>query len=116
MDSFRRARCKYCGKVIGQNQRNIFCNKKCYGSYLREQPAKRSNLPVRCRGSETLCWTCKNTNQDECSWFEKYAKPVAGWKAIERPINGVESYVVVECPNYEREEYYEDSNKRHTAK
>lgn len=98
--------CEYCGKLIrtGEETRR-FCNRKCYGKYRGEHP-ELTRRWTRSKGerTDTLCWTCKHTNQNECSWFREDAKPVSGWKAIERQMRYGMSYLVVECPNYEREE------------
>lgn len=57
--------------------------------------------------SETLCWSCKNTNGNVCPWFSKLALPVIGWTAVRRDImvekRRVRSYYVVDCPRYQRE-------------
>jgi hypothetical protein len=98
-------KCKYCGKewYVPPASRKKFCDKKCYAAYMQRNPPRTRNYSPRC-GSNTLCWTCKHTNQNECSWFTADLIPVPGWKAIERPVEGGMSYIVLECPNYEREE------------
>lgn len=57
--------------------------------------------------STTLCWKCKNTNWEKCSWFNPdNPQPVEGWVAEkweDRPMLGT-SYTVIECPNFEPEE------------
>lgn len=96
-------RCKFCGKPLGGVRANRkFCGRRCYAKYLRTNPL-RSNCSPRMQRPPTLCWTCKHTNRFECSWFSEKAIPVPGWKAIKRPVDGNESYIVVECPNYEKE-------------
>lgn len=54
---------------------------------------------------ETLCWSCQNTNRDDCSWFDPDdPKPVEGWEAVEypdRPYTGT-CYMVRRCPNFKR--------------
>lgn len=54
---------------------------------------------------ETLCWSCKHTNRDECPWFDPDdPQPVEGWEAIRvdgRPYIGT-SYTVLSCPNFDR--------------
>ena len=53
----------------------------------------------------TLCWSCKNTHKDKCSWFNPDdPQPVPGWVAELRPKQRIgESYMVKECPNYDPE-------------
>ena len=48
----------------------------------------------------TLCWGCKNTHKDKCSWFNPDdPQPVPGWVAELRPKYRIgESYMVKECP------------------
>lgn len=57
---------------------------------------------------QTICWNCKNTNGNKCSWFAKNAKPVDGWVAIRNDMvlekRVVPSYCVLECPNFVEEE------------
>lgn len=62
----------------------------------------------------TLCEVCANAYGD-CSWSEKgVQKPVEGWTAIRRDLatinhgqgRGVESYVVLECPQFVLQEEY----------
>lgn len=50
----------------------------------------------------TLCWECKNTHRDKCSWFNPVdPQPVPGWVAELRPKAMIgESYLVLECPNF----------------
>lgn len=99
-------KCKYCGKKINNTYINRkFCNRKCYGNYIREHPEKIKKFSSsKNYGAKTLCWKCKHTNQNECSWFTEDMVPVPGWKAIERPTSEGMSYIVLECPRYEREE------------
>lgn len=95
--------CKQCGKeIIARNNKQLFCNKKCYIQYRVENPVPHKPNPLA-NSKSTLCWSCKHTNQNECSWFRADAIPVPGWKAIKRPIDGNESYVVLQCPNYEKD-------------
>lgn len=58
----------------------------------------------------TICWECRNTNAEKCSWFHpKAAKPVDGWKAYPTQKNGIggQSYLVVNCPNFEPDERFD---------
>ncbi len=88
-------RCQYCDKrILHANERQKFCNRSCYMKYRRENPAE----------NDTLCWTCKNTNGNVCSWFGEEMEPVRGWTAKLRPTADGISYFVVKCPNYERME------------
>lgn len=54
---------------------------------------------------ETKCWTCKNSSGG-CSWSRGF-RPVEGWDADRTVIKGkegyVESFLVKECPMYEKE-------------
>lgn len=53
----------------------------------------------------TLCWECKNTHRDKCSWFNPAdPQPVPGWVADRyvKPVLG-ETYMVKECPNFDPE-------------
>ena len=60
----------------------------------------------------TLCWTCQNavpTEDRGCSW-SRFFKPVKGSRVILSRVEGAyklnffESYAVLECPEYKREE------------
>lgn len=81
--------------------------------------------------NETLCWSCKNTDKNKCCWFDGF-KPVPGWTA-EKVVrhyttthykrvkwkkfeaykleHDVESYNVIDCPNFELERAYLAKNK-----
>lgn len=58
----------------------------------------------------TICWNCKNACGG-CSWSKEF-KPVEGWDATYSPVMYArgydykrefkESYVVHECPEFER--------------
>lgn len=48
----------------------------------------------------TLCWDCKNSCHDGCSWSRE-AIPVDGWE-IEKNKNG---YKVLSCPEFSRDSY-----------
>lgn len=86
-------RCLYCDKKIYKSTaRQKFCNRSCYMKYRRENPEK----------GETLCWRCKNTNGNICSWFSEDMRPVEGWTAEEKPTVDGMSYFVISCPKYER--------------
>lgn len=58
----------------------------------------------------TLCWTCTRPGTGGCSW-DKELKPVEGWKAERNDLwttgknRYTESYIVEECPLYERDNY-----------
>lgn len=96
-------KCAFCGKELKTARADQkFCNRKCYMAHRRDNPS--IGFPKSCNKEISLCWFCKHTNQNECSWFTADMIPVPGWKAIERPVEGGMSYVVLECPNYEREE------------
>ena len=86
--------CGYCGKrVVPSNPRQKFCGRRCYMKYRKANPGE----------NDTLCWDCKNTNGDVCSWFSKEMKPVEGWTAKLNPtVDGI-SYFVIACPGFEKE-------------
>lgn len=51
----------------------------------------------------TLCWMCINAVPDGkhgCNWSE-FLLPVAGW-VVEKSKGLQSSYVVIECPEFER--------------
>ena len=53
---------------------------------------------------ETLCWTCKNAaGAQRCSWSSEFI-PVEGWNAMRSDLQCdgrmIESYCVIECPQY----------------
>ena len=64
----------------------------------------------------TLCWYCKNA-VNGCCW-SRHFKPVEGWKAIPTTIyeknepEGMESYLVLDCPAFEADIEEEQLNKR----
>ena len=69
----------------------------------------RSKLPVGnrdyCSGfkprPDTLCWDCKNSTTNGCEWAKRF-KPVDGWKAIPSVAGESDSYLVLECPKFEK--------------
>ena len=78
---------------------DVLCDGKLFSS---------RNLPTR-RG-EQLCFHCRKACGG-CTWSKKF-KPIEGWKATPTMIKStrhggkkrilIESYKVVECPEYER--------------
>lgn len=65
------------------------------------------------RKTSTQCWTCDNACGG-CDWADNF-KPIEGWVAVRNDISVglggyVESYIVLDCPNYERE--VRDGNSR----
>ena len=57
---------------------------------------------------DTLCWDCKNSTNNGCEWSRSF-KPVEGWNAVPSAIlvGGANdkytgSYLVLECPKFER--------------
>lgn len=96
--------CPGCGTVFHTSKRNqkyctAMCRKLHYVPFHRQRK-KRNNKML----SGQLCWNCQNTNGNVCSWFSKSAKPVEGWVAKPTIIRNndtvVESYKVIECPNF----------------
>ena len=69
----------------------------------------RSKLPVGnrdyCSGfkprPDTLCWDCKNSTTNGCEWAKSFT-PVDGWKAIPSVAGESDSYLVLECPKFEK--------------
>lgn len=49
----------------------------------------------------TLCWECANANCG-CSWSQSF-KPVEGWVAIPTYSKVFRSYIVIECPEFDRD-------------
>ena len=57
--------------------------------------------------SQTICWDCANATGG-CRWSSEL-KPIKGWKAIHVAEDGRygygDSYIVQECPEFERDSY-----------
>lgn len=52
----------------------------------------------------TLCWDCEKACNGGCSWSRAFI-PVEGWKANpDINGNGVESFLVIECPEFSKED------------
>ena len=51
----------------------------------------------------TLCWDCAHYAQG-CSWSE-YFRPVRGWNATKVKTKYFNSYIVHDCPKFERDSY-----------
>jgi hypothetical protein len=51
----------------------------------------------------TLCWGCKNTHKDKCSWFNPDdPQPVPGWVAERQVKSRIgETFLVKECPKFD---------------
>ena len=68
----------------------------------------------------TLCWNCAHaTHPDVCPWVERF-EPVPGWKAektylMQDTPSPYESYLVVECPLFERDGYFGGMKKAKDA-
>lgn len=87
--------CEKCGKgFVTKDKKRKYCSKPCRIKKKRE----------KIEGRGQLCWTCKNTNGNDCSWFSKEAKPVEGWTAkptIIKNNDGImKSYRITKCPQY----------------
>ena len=50
---------------------------------------------------DSLCWDCKNSTTNGCSWAKSFT-PVDGWKAIPSVAGESDSYLVLECPKFEK--------------
>ena len=59
----------------------------------------------------TLCWDCKNSYTNGCSWARKLI-PVKEWTAFHSKKKEFESYLVVNCPKFERDSW--DAGKYRT--
>ena len=58
--------------------------------------------------NQTLCWECAKAT-GRCSWSDEFI-PVEGWNAkpTKKRVYGggeFESYLVIECPEFERDAY-----------
>lgn len=49
----------------------------------------------------TLCWECANALCG-CSWSQRF-EPVPGWVATPTYNKGIQSYIVTECPEFDRD-------------
>lgn len=100
----RKKICPGCGTVFRTFKRNQkYCTSMCRKlHYVPLNPPKPKVNSDRLSGQ--LCWSCANTSGDLCSWFSKKAKPVEGWVAKPTKIKNadyvVESYRIIECPNF----------------
>ena len=52
---------------------------------------------------ETLCWNCAKACGHECPWAERF-EPVQGWDAIPVKSRTADSYIVISCPLFSRDE------------
>ena len=50
---------------------------------------------------DSLCWDCKNSTTNGCEWAKSFT-PVDGWKAIPSVAGESDSYLVLECPKFEK--------------
>ncbi len=60
------------------------------------------------RQRQQLCWDCKNTSGDKCSWFTKAGTPVPGWDARPAKLTHCgkytcETFEIRHCPNFDPE-------------
>lgn len=53
------------------------------------------------RRPETICWDCKHASTNGCEWAKSFT-PVDGWKAIQSVVDTNDSYLVLECPKFEK--------------
>ena len=53
---------------------------------------------------ETLCWDCKRSYKNMCSWAMNY-EPVEGWIATQTHNKYTDSYLVKKCPLFDRDGY-----------
>ena len=57
------------------------------------------------KSSDTLCWRCAKAATNGCAWSASF-KPVYGWTAEETDLKrigiGGKSYLVIDCPEFER--------------
>ena len=98
-------KCLNCRKPFTtRNKAQSFCSRECYGAYIQRPEQLHQNTKY------TLCWECANSN-NSCSWHRDFT-PVDGWKAKPtvyksgKGTNGeqlyINSYIVYECPNFEK--------------
>lgn len=69
---------------------------------------------------ETLCWSCTKPGKCLCLWdASKAMAPVEGWKAIPTKVRiqgcEVPSYLVIDCPLYEKDKTAEVREYRRGA-
>lgn len=81
-----------------------YCSRKCA---LWMRSLGRTTDYESPLAKDTLCWTCKKaTGGGDCPWANHF-KPVDGWDATPTYIKTVgkvePSYIVNECPLFERD-------------
>ena len=89
---------KYCPDCIN-----------CTSTLKGGQKCTLSKLPVGNRDycsrfkirPDSLCWDCKHATTNGCSWAKSFT-PVDGWKAIPSVAGESDSYLVLECPKFEK--------------
>lgn len=87
--------CEVCGKSFASKAPRKYCCKKCRMEAIAKNKEKKGQL----------CWNCKNTNENLCSWFSKEMKPIDGWTAKEVLVKEEDGYVrrtykITACPNF----------------
>lgn len=50
---------------------------------------------------ETLCWKCDHACKNGCSWVDEF-KPVPGWTAKPGTNTTIDSYLVIDCPEFRK--------------
>lgn len=70
-----------------------YCSEKC-------KKTKKVKNNKRYDTAEQICWTCRHTHANECTWFDtKNPRVPKGATATKTEI----SYNITACPNYEKE-------------
>lgn len=51
------------------------------------------------KNQQTLCWKCDHACKGGCSWVDSF-EPVPGWKAEHQVTASLDSYMVIDCPEF----------------
>ena len=110
--------CLCCGKAFETNNSNKkTCSDACSKELqairvknrrkrIREAAIKAGKIKERVSYKDSLCWFCKNSVIDGCSWSREFV-PVNGWDATETSKKSYsssmsKSYNVTSCPEFVR--------------
>lgn len=99
--------CPICGKdFVAKGKHQKYCSVSCSmeNDRMRKWESRQALLrgerkPYVC-ATDTLCWSCKKVTRSGCSWAKNHT-PVEGWNAKKTKKAKIESYRVIECPEYE---------------
>lgn len=64
---------------------------------------------------ETLCWSCTRPGTNFCSW-DRALVPVKDWVAVPTQVDEFQSYRVLYCPLYEKEQANRPKEKASTLR